>query len=121
MNYKIWFDEDTYAVFLKIIKMPEEEDVNGFMTEAMKLYEGKERRYAVVDLSDNPPGLLDKPARKAFRLFAESIDFDRIVMFGGKPVIRMMAKVAVSALGKLKITKFFETEKEAINWLKEDG
>lgn len=119
MNYRLWFDEDAGAAHLKITHMSTENDVNEYMAGLDKLLEGKKKRYVLVDLTDNPPGLLDKPARKAFGKYAGSIDFHKIAMYGAKPVIRMVAKVAVAALGKTKITKFFETREEALRWLKE--
>ena len=119
MNYKVWFDDDADAAHLKIIKMSTEEDVNGYMPELDRLLKGKDERHVLVDLTDNPPGLLDKPARKAFRNYSEKLAFNKISMYGAKPVIRMVAKVAVSALGMADITKFFETKTQAIDWLKE--
>lgn len=119
MNYKIWYDDEVGAAHLKIIHMSTQEDVNGYMPGLDKLLEGKKKRYVLVDLTDNPPGLLDKPARKAFRDYSESLQFDKIAMYGAKPVIRMVAKVAVSALGQAQRTKFFDTKEEAVAWFEE--
>jgi hypothetical protein len=118
MNYKIWFDEGAGAAYLKVINMLNADDVHGILPGLNKLLEGKDHRYVVVDVTDNPPGLLDQPARKAFKSYAKKIDFDKIAMFGAKPFIRMLAKAAVMALGKFDITKFFEAEDEALAWLK---
>lgn len=118
MNYKVWYDTELKAAHLKIINMSTKEDVEGYMPALDRLLKDKPDRHVLVDLSDNPPGLLDKPARKAFRDYAESLRFDKIAMHGANPVIRMVAKVAVSALGMAHITKFFETKDEAIAWLK---
>jgi hypothetical protein len=118
MNYKIWYDEEAGVAYLKVINMLNADDVHGILPGLDKLLEDKDHRYVVVDLINNPPGLLDQPARKAFKSYAKSIDFDKIAMFGAKPFIRMLAKAAVMALGKFDITKFFSSEEEALRWLK---
>jgi hypothetical protein len=102
---------------LKVLVMLNEGDVNAMMPALDKLLEGKKKRNVLVDLTLNPPGLLDKPARKAFAQYAEAIPFDKIAMYGAKPVIRMIAKVAVAALGRSKVTKFFDTREQAVSWL----
>ncbi|MBN2379321.1 STAS/SEC14 domain-containing protein [candidate division WOR-3 bacterium] len=120
MNYKIWFDEESETAYLKIINMLNEDDVNGLIPGLDKALQDKEPRHVLVDLSTNPPGFLDKPARKAFKTFAQQIDFDKIAMFGAEPRIRMMAKAAVFALGMFNITRFFKNKKDALRWLKGD-
>jgi hypothetical protein len=118
MNYKITYDEELGVARFKVLAMLTAEDVNEYIPGLNKLLEGKEHRYVLGDLSENPPGLLDSAARKAFKSQAKSLDCDKIAFFGAEPAVRMLAKTAVFALGMSNITKFFKTEEEALHWLK---
>lgn len=119
-NYKIWFDEEHGVARFKIYAMLTAEDVHEYVPGLNKLLEDKSPRSVLADLSENPPGLLDKSARKAFKEYAKSMEWDKIAFFGAAPVIQMLAKAAVAALGKFNITRFFKTEEEALTWLKEE-
>ncbi|MBN2379316.1 STAS/SEC14 domain-containing protein [candidate division WOR-3 bacterium] len=118
MNYKIWFDKELGVARFKVLAMLTEEDVNEYIPGLNKLLRGKEYRCVLGDLSENPPGMLDGSARKAFKSQAKELDWDKIAFFGAAPASRMLAKAAVFALGMSKITRFFKTEEEAISWLK---
>lgn len=119
-NYEIWYDEDAGAIHLKVINMLTAQDVHEIMPASVKMFEKMERKYVIVDTSPEPSGMLEKTARRAFREYMESMKVvEKLAVYGAKPVPRMMARAAAAALGKLKVTRFFKTETEALAWLKE--
>jgi hypothetical protein len=121
MNYELSYDEEYSAVYLKVIEMLTDKDVHQMMPDAEKMFDNMPagKKHVLVDTSPDPPGVLDKPARKAFRQYAQMMKVvDKIAIFAAKPIVRMMARAAAAALGKLKVTKFFDEKSEALEWLK---
>lgn len=121
MNYELKYDEESAAIYLKVIYMLTEDDVTQMMPRAEKMFANmpEGQKYVLVDTSPDPPGVLDKSARKAFRQYGEMMNvIDKIAIFGAKPIVRMMARAAAAALGKLKVTKFFDKREEALRWLR---
>ncbi|MBD3285310.1 hypothetical protein GF338_03135 [candidate division WOR-3 bacterium] len=79
------------------------------------------RRLVLVDMShDKDPSSMSKEARKAYAEHTEIIKPEKVAMVGANPVARMVAKIALSIMGRSDITKFFKTEDEALAWLKGD-
>ncbi|MBN2379301.1 STAS/SEC14 domain-containing protein [candidate division WOR-3 bacterium] len=124
MNYELRFDKECSAVYLKVITMLTDKDVHEMMPEAEKMFDNmlEGKKHVLVDTSPDPPGILDKPARKAFRKYVQMMKvIDKIAIYGAKPIVRMMARAAAAALGKLNATKFFAGKEDAVRWLKGDA
>jgi len=120
MNYKVNYDKDIASLNIKLYGMLTEKDVHELMAEVEKLYEGKPRRYALIDLSEAQGGFLDKSARRAFRVYAPKMQQGKMAVVGAKPVTQILAKAAIAALGSLNMTRFFKKPEEAFAWLKEE-
>lgn len=121
MNYELNFNEEYGAVCLKVIKMLTKDDVHEMMPQAEKMFDNMPRgqKHILVDTSPDPSGVLEKQARKAFREYVQMMKVvDKIAIYGAKPMVRMMARAAAASLGKLKVTKFFTEQEEALAWLK---
>ena len=121
LNYKIWFDEEQGVLIVKTLAMLEKADVDEIIPKVAEYLDGKEHRYILGDLSENPTGLLSKGARTAFKENADNLKVEKIAIIGANPSIRMIAKIALTIMGKSDIAKFFKTREEAISWLKGEG
>lgn len=117
-NYEMWFDNEHGVLFVKTLAMLEKKDVDEMIPKIAEVFDGKEHRYILGDLSENPTGLLSKGARTAFKENAENLVVEKIAILGANPSIRMIAKIALTIMGKADIAKFFKTRDEAIVWLK---
>ncbi|MBD3286605.1 hypothetical protein GF338_09745 [candidate division WOR-3 bacterium] len=73
MNYELIYDEECSAVYLKVIKMLTDKDVHQMMPDAEKMFDNMPAgvKFVLVDTSPDPPGILDKPARKTFKQYAQ--------------------------------------------------
>ncbi|NLI97729.1 STAS/SEC14 domain-containing protein [bacterium] len=120
MNYEMRFDEKRGVLYVKTLAMLEKADVDEILPKVAECFEGKEHRYILGDLSQNPSGLLSKDARNAFKENAKYLDVEKIAIIGANPSIRMIAKIALTIMGSSNIAKFFKTEDEALAWLKEE-
>lgn len=117
-NYEMWFDEENGVLKVRTLAMLERNDVDEIISKIAEFYEGKEHRYLMGDLSDNPSGLLSKGARTAFKENADNFAVDKIAIIGANPSTRMIAKIALTIMGKSNIASFFKTKEEALTWLK---
>lgn len=120
MNYKLWYDDAIESIYIMLFGMLTEKDVHEMMAKVEELYEGKPRRYALIDLSEAQGGFLDKSARRAFKEYAPKMQQGKMAVVGAKPVTQILAKAAIAALGGSEMTKFFKDKEEAISWLKEE-
>jgi hypothetical protein len=118
MNYKIWYDEEYGVLYVKTLTMLTGTDIHEIMPEMNRILEDKPHRYIIGDLSENPPGLLTKEARQAFKEYAKDFKVDKAAITGTTPATRMITKIAISIMGMSNIAKFFKTKEEALRWLK---
>lgn len=118
MKYKVWFDEAKGILRADIYQRFEQNDVNGFVDELMK-YEGERQKYFLVFMDDPAQELIDGSTRKLIATRAKEVHWGKIAIMGARPVLRMFAKIAVTAIGKSKDTGFFKDEQEAEAWLAE--
>lgn len=119
MNYTMHFDEEYCVLYVKTLAMLTASDVHQLMPEMDKVFADKPCRYVIGDLSSNPPGLLTKEARQAFKEHAKDFKIDKGAIVGTNHATRMIAKIAISIMGLSEIVKFFKTEGEALSWFKE--
>ncbi|MBN2379308.1 STAS/SEC14 domain-containing protein [candidate division WOR-3 bacterium] len=72
----------------------------------------------LANFSRSPNLILDRETRRIIQKGAPKFEFQKVALIGVSPVTRMIAKVILVILGKVKESHFFETEEEAITWLK---
>ena len=113
----MWFDEEHGVLFIRTLKTIDAEDIHALMPEIEKMFEGKEKRFILGDLTENPSDPLTKDARQAFKKYSD-VEYDRIAIIGVNPFTRMVVKIAVKIVGQTDKTRFFKTEEEALAWLK---
>lgn len=118
MNYTIRYDEEHDALYVKTLAMLTAEDVHEMIPKIKEIFKGKGHRRVIGDISQNPAGLLSKDARNAFRSFADELVFDKIAIIGANPATRMIAKIALQVMGRANVSRFFQSEEEALDWLK---
>jgi|GEM_PF-5678933 len=120
MNYKLWYDKEAGAAFVKILNRLTEDDARNVMSQANEMLADKEHSYLVCDCSKGTRNMVDRGARKAFMKDADPAVYDKIAMFGADSSVRMLAKVILTLTGVSKKARFFKTEREAIGWLTKD-
>ena len=118
MKYEIKYDIKLESLYITIFATLEEKDVHELMADVEKLYVGKPRRYALIDLSEAKGDFLDKSARRAFKVYAPKMEQGKIAVVGVKPVTRILIKAALVALGGSEMTRFFKKNDETLVWLK---
>ncbi len=120
VNYKVWYDNNLEALRIKNYYPLTKEDVTKLLPLANKMLENKKHRCFLVDLSEVPlEKMVDKESRQVIRNYGDNKNFEKIAIYGASPVIRMIAKVMISVAGSSGFTKFFKSEDEAVNWIRE--
>jgi hypothetical protein len=115
---KLWYDEENGILWLEIFDKFETEDVESFIN-FLKGFTPEQRRYLSVKIASERGQIIpDKEGRQVLKRDAQPLNLYKIAICGAKPTVRMFGKIAATALGRAKDTKFFATEEEAVAWLK---
>lgn len=118
MKYKIWFDEESGMLKSEIYETFDAETSSSFFDEMLNNYTPDQQRYCLISLGNNAQDMIDKETRRISKEKGSNLKWEKIAVYGAKPVLRMLAKIILKAIGKAKDTQFFETEEEAFAWLK---
>lgn len=117
-TYRLEFVESEKIVRLKTLAPIQGKDVKELMDVLSKKYHDEGYHSILCDLTEGGSELVTRDSRQAFRETAGELDFDKIAMFGASPAMRMAAKIILAITGQSKRTQFFNSEKEALEWLK---
>jgi hypothetical protein len=120
MNHTVTFDKENGILRAQIIGGLDTEQSVQIMDLAQELLKNKPKHVLICDVSKSPFTVLDKPTRKVLKQRGLDLGWDRIAFIGADPTTKMMARIIVALWGKAKSTKFFASEKEAVDWLKEN-
>ncbi len=118
-KFKLWYDEKEGVVRGEIYERFDAESLDQFYTEATK-YTPEQQRYVVGWLFDDAQQMVDKEARKVAKEKGNLVHFEKMALIGAKPVIRMIAKIVMTAQGRGNSFKFCATEEEALAWIREE-
>ncbi|MBN2380572.1 STAS/SEC14 domain-containing protein [candidate division WOR-3 bacterium] len=117
MPYKLHYDEYGIA-YLKIIENLTSEDVEKVMGFMNSEHGGKSSSFLLCDLQESPKIVPDKAVRQALRELKGTFRWQKVAIIGADRIARMAAKLALTALGKRQLARFFETKAKALRWLK---
>jgi len=119
-DYDVWYNPEQKTALLKTVHTLVEENVHELVDLIHTEFEskGKEIRYLLVDSTHTGSDPVSKEARRALRMYSDVFfTFTKIAIVTSNPVTRMISKVALAAMGRSKVAKFFKTETGALEWL----
>ena len=123
MKHKIWFDEENGVLREQIIGSLTREDIPEFLAQVDKHFKDKKHCLAIIDLSRATKQVYDKDARKLMAEESAKLGYNEKVAFvGASARVKMLAKVLIAGAkiaGKPITSRFFDTDAEALTWLKE--
>jgi hypothetical protein len=110
--------EKANAIFDKFLKSEGQEITKEFVGEVNKLIGVMDKEIKIlIDASEG--GKSTSNARSIYVEFAKSFEEGKVAIFGSTTLIRVVASFIVRAAGRGNV-RFFATEEESLNWLKED-
>ena len=80
-----------------------------------KLQQAGKPRLGLVDISKQ--GKFSADSNRAAMEVLESLNYDRLAIFGGNAITTEVSKAIVLAMGKSGNTKVYQKREEAVNWL----
>ncbi|MBN2379295.1 STAS/SEC14 domain-containing protein [candidate division WOR-3 bacterium] len=122
-KYILSYDDKDNILYLKILGVMEIENIRELMPRFNKMFEGKPRRYALVDMSESvqmDTSVMTKEMRDAYKELGNMMDADKAAIVGATPVLRMIAKIVIAITRRAKTTQFFKTKEDAVSWMKGD-
>lgn len=120
-KYELSYNDKDDVLCLRILGVVTGEDLRELMPLVQKMFEGKARRCALIDMSQTvqvDSKVMTKEMREAYKELTDLMDSDKSAIFGASPAVCMMAKIALAITKRSKSTRFFKTEEEALVWLK---
>ena len=110
--------EKADAIFDKFLKSEGQGITKEFIWEVNKLIGETDKKIKIlIDASEG--GKSTSIARNIYVEFAKSFETGKVAIFGSTTLIRVVASFIVRAAGRGNV-KFFATDKESLEWLKED-
>ena len=104
---------------IRVLESLSEDDAEGLMSEIERQLINNDTRIGIMDLSlADSIRDVSKETRAVYREHAHKLPIDKAAVIVASPVIRMIAKVAIAALGKAMKTRFVKSDNEALSWLK---
>lgn len=118
----MWFDEKNEALHLSFTEVWDENDVPELFKRIRAHFEGRKERNIVGDLSHAAPQSYSRQMRKMVAEEAAALSLDKVAILGANNVLRMMAKILLAVIGNKwsAETKFFDSEADALAWIKGD-
>ncbi|MBN2379299.1 STAS/SEC14 domain-containing protein [candidate division WOR-3 bacterium] len=122
-SYNLTYDDKSEILSLKVLRPLDREGLIDLELGIQKLLKGKPLRNVLVDMTESvqfSTDFMNKEVRNSYKVLMEQMNVEKSAIVGASPVIRMIAKIAISVSGKSDVNKFFETREEAMAWLKGD-
>ncbi len=117
-KFKHWYDEKEGFLHVNVLERYDSESTEQFFSD-MATYPEEQQRYVLCFVDDDAQKLVDKETRKVAAEKGKVIKWGNIAIWGAKPGLRMVAKIVLTAVGKGRDLKFFDSEEECVAWLKE--
>ncbi len=116
-TFKLWYDEKEGVLRSEIYKKFDVETLEEYFNEVSK-FTPEQQRYIIGWVFCDAQKMPDKEARRVAKEKFKSAHFKIIANLGAKPVIRMVSNIVMTAVGQGKDNKYFETEEEALAWIR---
>ncbi len=116
-NFKLWYDEKEGVIRSEIYKRFDVESLELYFNEISK-FTPEQQRYIIGWIFDDAQQMPDKEARRAAKEKFKTANFKKVANLGAKPIVRMVSNIVMTAVGKGKDNKYFETEEEALAWIR---
>jgi len=118
LKHSIQYDSNSRTIILKIVGNFTVEDADEVIVKVNQLTGNNPESNVLADFTQSPNLVIDRETRRMIQNAALKYMFQKVAFVGVSPVTRMIAKVIIAVLGKIKESRFFKTEAEAIAWLK---
>jgi hypothetical protein len=116
-DYKIWVDEEG-IIHGKLHGVHTKSDAESAIEKTNAFLANSNEKLIIMDMSNLKRATLD--SRKAHLANVKKpIRFKKMALFGASKANRFMANVFIRASGLNPSIRYFYTEEEALNWLKE--
>lgn len=117
-EYKVWLDED--GIIKGILYGDQDKDTTKNVIEEVNILLSREKSIGSVLIDMSETG---RPTSESRRLHADNIksnpeNLRKLALYGASTMNRVMANFIIKASGRADMVRYFKTEKDAIEWLK---
>lgn len=116
-KFKLWYDEKEGVLRSEIYKKFDIETLEEYFAEISK-FTPEQQHYIIGWVFCDAQQMPDKDARMLAKEKFKTAHFKKIANLGAKPIVRMVSNIIMIAVGKGKDNKYFESEEEALAWIR---
>ena len=117
-DYKIWLDDD--GIIRCILKgIHEKKDAEAILKKIITLLKEKGKARVLIDLRKTERSTSGARRVYVYNIMAKPKVFEKFAFFGKSVKNRVMANFIMTATGKEDKVRYFESEEDALRWLKE--
>lgn len=117
-NWKVWWAQENNLIHLQSLSDQDEQSAQKISEEISRILKTKDEKVGlIIDLTKS-----GKPSSKARKILADMIKqekLSKVATFGGGTIHRVISQFIIYVSG-VKHTRIFDTEPEALAWLKEE-
>lgn len=118
MEHRVFYDKDHGVLRVEFVGDVDADSYIDVVRRVNALPES-ERMRTLVDLTETKAPSWDRATRQALADHSLDTPGSKMAVFGASPLVRIVAKMMVVALGQTDTTRFFAGEAEALEWLAE--
>lgn len=121
MKSDVWFDVENGIARMKLVGKVSSEEYARVNRKMIETIPAEKRKKQLIDLSASEQIKLDRETRKKIseEMRDSEVPGTKSAILGASPAIRMLTKIMLAMQkGTDTETRFFDTEEQAINWLK---
>lgn len=111
---KLWYKDG--VVYYLISAPVDDEEARNLSNSGIGFIEKEKASFVLIDLKQSTQ--FSSEARKIWVKFLQNPNIKKVAIWGGNVFVRTLASFVIAASQKKNI-KFFITEEEALEWLKE--
>jgi len=121
VRFTLEYNKENKILTAEILEKFEPEDVHGIVNSLKNDYSEEQRQYMIANIHEPAQPMPSKETRQALAQSTSELKLHKIAICGAKPVLRMVGRIIVTAIGRANDSKFFNTMDEAVNWLSEEA
>jgi hypothetical protein len=120
VEHKVYYDGDYGIGHVDIIGELTRDDAERIIASLEDMFNGKGHCYVLTMMSTPSSFPLGQGAQKALGREGNNPDLSRIAIVGAESVIRMLAKVIVTVLGKADNSRFLKVEEKKLGCVEQE-
>lgn len=117
MKHQVWFDETQGVLHVEYVGTVDIDNHHELIRKLNSISR-LQKNLTLVDLSEMKMPRWDRKTRQALAAELNQEEYPKVAIIGANPILRMLARTFTPLLHWKQAIEFFESENDALIWLK---